>query len=404
MYNLNSHYENILNLANSIIAGSKVVYLHPFGATQPENIESIGSGDGNGMLILAYDQEPLDCYYNSYLIDNMLDTFRDAEGEHRRMFILLNTEKHSYEKDQLASKYIFNDCNYFFHALCASDWYRGYKFDAKITPINERKLTKKFISFNRITGNNRVYRSLLLSELVDVVDQGYISYSDCCPVHNEFYVDAIYNARKKHKLDHLYIDKAIQRLNSLTKQYPLRIDNLDEQQIPNGSHTLGPMSELMSSFLHVVTETMFWDQRTHLTEKIFKPIVAKQPFVLAGCQNNLEYLRSYGFKTFGQWWDEGYDSIADPVARLTAVSNIVKDICNRPITELEEMLQDMTPVLEHNANWFYNTQFTEMVWEELKTNLSNCLWDYQVLHPKWWEDKSTWLGDVKPIPVLNENK
>ena len=136
----------------------------------------------------------------------------------------------------------------------------------------------------------------------------------------------------------------------------------------------------------------------------FKPIVAKQPFVLAGCQNNLEYLRSYGFKTFGQWWDEGYDSIADPVARLTAVSNIVKDICNRPITELEEMLQDMTPVLEHNANWFYNTQFTEMVWEELKTNLSNCLWDYQVLHPKWWEDKSTWLGDVKPIPVLNENK
>ena len=86
------------------------------------------------------------------------------------------------------------------------------------------------------------------------------------------------------------------------------------------------------------------------------------------------------------------------------MSNIVKDICNRPITELEEMLQDMTPVLEHNANWFYNTQFTEMVWEELKTNLSNCLWDYQVLHPKWWEDKSTWLGDVKPIPVLNENK
>ena len=102
MYNLNSHYENILNLANSIIAGSKVVYLHPFGTTQPENVESIGFGDGNGMLIIAYDQEPLDCYYNSYLLDSILNDFRDADGELRRMFILLNTEKQSVEKDKLS--------------------------------------------------------------------------------------------------------------------------------------------------------------------------------------------------------------------------------------------------------------------------------------------------------------
>ena len=397
MYNLNSHYENILNLANSIIAGSKVVYLHPFGTTQPENVESIGFGDGNGMLIIAYDQEPLDCYYNSYLLDSILNDFRDADGELRRMFILLNTEKQSVEKYKLSEKYVFNDCNYFFHALCASDWYRGHKYNAKLIPIHERKLSKKFISLNRITGNSRVYRSLLMSELVDVVDQGYISYSDRCPVHNEFYVDAIYNARKKYKLDHLYIDNAIQQLNSLTPKYPLRIDHLDKQEIPNGSHTLDPINELMTSFLHVVTETMFWDDRTHLTEKIFKPIVAKQPFVLVGCPNNVEYLRSYGFKTFGKWWDEGYDAITDPVERLTAVSLIIKDICNRPMNELEDMMADMSEVLEYNFNWFYNPDFTDMVWNELKTNLSNCLWDYQVLHPKWWDDKSTWLSDARYI-------
>jgi hypothetical protein len=66
MYNLNSHYENILSYAKSIITQPAIVYLHPFGSTQPENIESLQNG-GFGPLIIAYDQEPLYHYYNSPL-------------------------------------------------------------------------------------------------------------------------------------------------------------------------------------------------------------------------------------------------------------------------------------------------------------------------------------------------
>ena len=36
----------------------------------------------------------------------------------------------------------------------------------------------------------------------------------------------------------------------------------------------------------------------HLTEKIFKPIVNKQPFMLLAAPDNLAYLKSYGFKTY----------------------------------------------------------------------------------------------------------
>ena len=41
MYNLSSHYENIFQHLQSIITDPRVVYLHPFGSTQPENIEII---------------------------------------------------------------------------------------------------------------------------------------------------------------------------------------------------------------------------------------------------------------------------------------------------------------------------------------------------------------------------
>jgi len=188
-----------------------------------------------------------------------------------------------------------------------------------------------------------------------------------CPVHNTHYRDtfAKFNGRK-YGFDFSQVKELIKGLDQI--QHPCRIDNKDSDNIPNQSFSIGPLQEMMSSFLHVVTETMFWDERTHLTEKIFKPIVAKQPFVLVGCANNLDYFRSYGFRTFGRWWDESYDAITDPVQRLEAVSNIIKSICKKSLGELEDMLQDMTEVLEHNYNLFYSTDFLDKAWAELASN------------------------------------
>jgi len=339
------------------------MYLHPFGSTQPENVEIIGGND-NGPMVVIYDQEPLDLFYNTPLFNYIHDIHRDLQGEFRPM-ILLNTERHSKEKEKILQRYNAIDVNYFFHAFCASDWYRGYRYNTGITSPAKRKLQKKFICFNRITGNMRVYRSLLIAELADVIDQGYVSYSHTCPVHNETCRDALINNNKKFRLNQSYIDKIANKVNSLPN--PLRIDS-SEADIPNGSQSIGPLPELMSSFLHIVTETMFWDDRTHLTEKIFKPIVAKQPFVLVGCHKNLEYLKSYGFRTFDRWWDESYDSIADPIQRLEAVSNIVKTICKKSLPELEDLLQDIAEVLEYNYNLFYSTGFLDKAWTELESN------------------------------------
>jgi len=303
-------------------------------------------------------------FYNTPLFNYIHDIHRDLQGEFRPM-ILLNTERHSKEKEKILQRYNAIDVNYFFHAFCASDWYRGYRYNTGITSPAKRKLQKKFICFNRITGNMRVYRSLLIAELADVIDQGYVSYSHTCPVHNETCRDALINNNKKFRLNQSYIETMASKISSLPN--PLRIDS-SEADIPNGSQSIGPLPELMSSFLHIVTETMFWDDRTHLTEKIFKPIVAKQPFVLVGCHKNLEYLKSYGFRTFDRWWDESYDSIADPIQRLEAVSNIVKTICKKSLPELEDLLQDMAEVLEYNYNLFYSTDFLDKAWTELESN------------------------------------
>ena len=151
----------------------------------------------------------------------------------------------------------------------------------------------------------------------------------------------------------------------------LRIDSADI--IPNGSQTLGPISALMESFLHVVTETCFWDERTHLTEKIFKPIVAKQPFVLVGCAGNLKYLKSYGFKTFDRWWDESYDEIQDPILRLQKIVEIIDEVCAMSFEELHNIMQGMKHVLDHNYELFYSKDFVDNIWKEMTSSLDSAI-------------------------------
>jgi hypothetical protein len=172
----------------------------------------------------------------------------------------------------------------------------------------------------------------------------------------------------KHNVDQALVYKTIQLLQSTNDTF--RIDQVNEPFISNGSQTINCIPQLMESFLHVVTETCFWDKKFHLTEKIFKPIVAKQPFLLIGCAQNLKYLRSYGFKTFDKWWDESYDEIEDPIERLNAVVAVIKKICSYENRYLESMLYEMQEVLEFNFNLFYNKSFIEAAWNELKDNIS----------------------------------
>jgi hypothetical protein len=43
------------------------------------------------------------------------------------------------------------------------------------------------------------------------------------------------------------------------------------------------------------------------TEKIFRPITGRRPFVVFGPIHFLNNLRGLGFRTYGECWDESYD-------------------------------------------------------------------------------------------------
>ena len=286
----------------------------------------------------------------------------------KRPVILVTTERDSDALNYVTEKFGFITCYGFFHIFAAHDWFRGYQFDSRIIPVGNRLLKKKFIIFNRLTGNARIYRSLFVGELAQrkLIESGYVSYSDVCPEHGH-YSHNLDQAVDTYKLDVNYVNNIKQALDTLS--HPMRIDYPDKDSIPNHSMVLSAVDQCMETFLHVVTETCYWERKCHLTEKIFKPIILRQPFVLLGCARNLEYFKSYGFKTFDRWWDESYDYIEDPVKRLQAVAAVVEYIASLTLGQLTVMLQEMEAVLEYNYRLFNSQEFLDRAWKELTDNL-----------------------------------
>ena len=103
------------------------------------------------------------------------------------------------------------------------------------------------------------------------------------------------------------------------------------------------------TFCNVVFETIFFNEkRKFLSEKIFHPIKACQPFILVSQTGELKYLKSLGFKTFDKWWDESYDDEVDDWKRLDKIWKIIEYINQLQTDKLKKIHTEMISVLRHN--------------------------------------------------------
>jgi hypothetical protein len=121
--------------------------------------------------------------------------------------------------------------------------------------------------------------------------------------------------------------------------------------------------------VEIVLETLFDDSRWHLTEKSLRPIACGKPFILASTPGSLEYLKSYGFKTFDTWIDESYDTVQDPNLRLQAITNSMQKFSLQPPEEKQNALTEMQTICVYNKNRFFSNEFMQQVLDEFCNNL-----------------------------------
>jgi len=125
--------------------------------------------------------------------------------------------------------------------------------------------------------------------------------------------------------------------------------------------------------IHIVPETIFDTEKVHLTEKICKPIVMQQPFILFGGPHSLKYLRSYGFKTFSDIWDESYDVEENTNERFKKVVNLITYLNNLSPADYKKLIQQTNKIAEFNREYFYSDKFYKILKTELHENLNTAL-------------------------------
>ena len=101
------------------------------------------------------------------------------------------------------------------------------------------------------------------------------------------------------------------------------------------------------NYLYVVTESAFDTVDTlDISEKTFKPIAMKMPFIIVGQPFVLKKLKELGYKTFP--WDESYDETVDPNKRMTSIVDLVVYLNSRK--DFVELIESCDEIVDHNFN------------------------------------------------------
>lgn len=239
---------------------------------------------------------------------------------------------------------------------------------------NPTSFDKKILLY---THRFRAGRMLLLNMVLKTIDTNTLRYS----FTNGETQDSINRSLRHYVNGGVLTEQERKEIEEITLKRPLGnvygIDQHPAYELPDGrkemlhrvvkrlniSTHLPNEFDYGKTFLELVSETN--GEREHcwiskgvnnskhqsvlFTEKIFKPLLARRPFIVAANAGYLQTLKDNGFKTFDRWFDESYDSIDLTLKEsLEVIKKNLIFISKKSNDELMEMYQEMKPILEHN--------------------------------------------------------
>lgn len=226
------------------------------------------------------------------------------------------------------------------------EFYQGNKEKNNKTSVavnTSYNFHKKYINLNR---RWRFHRLVVISYLIvnDLIEDGYVSLIETDFAHDNW----------KNKWDsflHQYktfFDMFFLHKERITSSTPLTVDtdNLDN----NPAWHQPELNYLyQNSYFSIVNETFFENRSTRFfTEKTFKPICNKHPFVLVAPSGSLSCLHLRGYKSFSPFINEEYDNEINDEKRLLMVCEEIKRLCTLSEVDLKIFVDGTREICEHN--------------------------------------------------------
>jgi len=114
----------------------------------------------------------------------------------------------------------------------------------------------------------------------------------------------------------------------------------------------------------IVNESIISDTSVFVTEKIWKPILHKNPFIVLGSRGTCKHLEKFfGIRLYQDMINYSFDYIDYPQRFNRIVNDNLRRIMNMPIEKLNEWLnsEEVQYILEYNHTKLINTQIPEQI-------------------------------------------
>ena len=215
---------------------------------------------------------------------------------------------------------------------------------------------KKFLNLNRRWRAHRPMLVLLMYHQ-QLLDSGFVSFGPADEVYyntwERIWGGLVGTAQQNEK-----VLTAVLESESI-KQLPYLYLDTNELHINRAELTDSTNKYYEDSYFSVISETTFYSNiesqsSRFITEKTFKAIALKHPFIIVSISGSLEVLKELGYKTFSPWINESYDQEKDDLNRMLLIVDEIKRLSNLPPAELESFLIAAKEICEYNHNLLMN--------------------------------------------------
>jgi len=331
----------------------------------------------NSRYIIFHDQEPLDydAYNNTTLVEDYIKNNQDKiikidlpDSDQRlnsfysklnlrmalypvtyayKPVLLVHSEKNSQNLWRYEQELGMAGVYWWSHAAIARDWFRFAEHDLS---LDLRNVSHDFLVYNRAWSGTREYRLKFAELLIDYDIVQYCQTKFACQDNAQHYTNHVFN-------------------NKTFQIYRTDLEQIFEPNIVDSTASADYAShDYSSTQLEIVLETLFDDNRIQVTEKSLRPIACGHPFMLLATAGSLEYLRSYGFETFGSHIDESYDTIQNPVSRMRSIVTEMQRLASLSLDQKQQLYGELRLIAARNKQLFFSKSWHDLVIQEYKNN------------------------------------
>ena len=251
-------------------------------------------------------------------------------------------------------------------------WGEEMQFDY-CDPAQDKPLGYTFNTLNRVPRRNRMHLYHALKD-ADLLQHGLCSFNEVGyadligMMPDELFAELpLILDKPEGRSAHEWIYESVNR-----HQYYPDVTKHDNQYAPI----------LNNSLVSVVAETgagtpenipehwedaswYFYYEEGFITEKTFRTIANGHPVIWVAEYGTTKVMQRLGFKTYSEFWDESYDAIRDPVDRINAVIDVLKQLIKLNAQERQELWQRMIPTLQHNQQLILNLkEIPKLTWDD----------------------------------------